>query len=207
MVVDKGSKIIRRIAVEGIEAFRVGSRGPELQSWLHDTDLVFPSHHKGFGAPPGGIVGARVSGGWVIWHGLQVVKVIPEEVHSYWHGALPATGPKESNVWLIEESDWLGSFNPRHLSECHHFVLEFYDHVVEVVTEALIFGAGRFRLEEAIAQDGRLGYAHLRRALSLEKEGKLQDAEVEFVAYLATDPPESSRKYAKRCLKSLRQQL
>ena len=199
--------IIRRRAVDGLEAFRVGSRGPELQSWLHDSDLVFPSHHKGFGAPPGRIVGARVSGGWVVLHGLQVVKVVPEEVHSYWHGSLPTTGAKESNVWLIEESDWLGSFNPRHLSECHHFVLEFYDHVVEVVAEALIFGAGRFRLEEAIAHDGRLGYAHLRRALSLEKERNFQDAEVEFLAYLATDPPESSRKYAKRCLKSLRDRL
>ena len=86
-------------------------------------------------------------------------------------------------------------------------MLEFYDHVVEVVAEALIFGAGRFRLKEAIARDGRLGYAHLRRALSLKKERKLQEAEVEFLAYLATDPPESSRKYAKRCLKSLRRRL
>ena len=55
-------------------------------------------------------------------------------------------------------------------------MLEFYDHVVEVVAEALIFGAGRFRLEGAIARDGRLGYAHLRRALSLKKERKLQEA-------------------------------
>ena len=68
-----------------------------------------------------------------------------------------------------------------------------------ILCAALIEGAALFGIGVGfLAQSG---------ALSLEKEGKLQDAEVEFVAYLATDPPESSRKYAERCLKFLREQL
>ena len=196
---------MRRVAVDAIEPFRAGGRGPVLESWLHDGDLLFPDTNEGFAAPPDGIVGAQVSDAWVVLQGVQVVQVVPEEVHSYWHRGLPSVGPEASNLWRIDDSEWLRTFNPRHLAECQHFVLEFYDELLEVVAEALVVGPGAFHLEEAIAQDGRLGYAYLRRAMSLKTERRFDEAEASFVEYLATDPPESAREYARRCLASLRE--
>ena len=86
-------------------------------------------------------------------------------------------------------------------------MLEFYDHVLEAVAEALIFGGGTFELEEAISHDGRLGYAYLHRAMRLEQQGRLPEAESSYVAYLATEPADSERGYAERCLKLLRKGL
>ena len=195
---------MRKHSLEVIDAFSYGARGPDLKRWLHFSDLLFSP----VGADsPDEIVGAQVGEGWVVLDKVQVVQVTSEEAHSFWHRRLPPTESEPSNVWRIDESDWLKSFKPRHLGLCHHYVLEFYDHVLEAVAEALIFGPGAFELEEAISHDGRLGYAYLHRAMRLEKEGRSREAESSYVAYLATDPSEGSPGYAERCLEHLRKRL
>src|SRR4051812_22906669 len=91
------------------EQFAFDGRGPCLIRWLYYSDLLF----KGTLWPdtPDGIHGAEygippMSAGdplpsptvamvdplqcprvWVVFHGLQVIQMVPEEVHSYWHYA------------------------------------------------------------------------------------------------------------------------
>ncbi|MGV3624610.1 MAG: hypothetical protein ACO1OB_27570 [Archangium sp.] len=60
--------------------FPFDGRGPVLTRWLHENDLSLVDS-----AARGHIVGAQHEAGWVVFHGLQVLQLVPEEVHSYWH--------------------------------------------------------------------------------------------------------------------------
>ena len=66
------------ISIDAPPPFHEGGRGPILHRWLHDSDLLFADSIEGFGPPVGGIEGALVEGNaWVIFHGLQVVRLFP----------------------------------------------------------------------------------------------------------------------------------
>ena len=109
-------------------------------------------------------------------------------------------------MWRVEESAWLKSFAPRHLANHKHFVVEFYDEIVEVICRELLFGAGGFELQKAIDRYPQLNYAYLRRAMSMEKTGHLRQAIDDYERYisLCSRCGEESD-YAVRCLQALRE--
>ncbi|MGV3624611.1 MAG: hypothetical protein ACO1OB_27575 [Archangium sp.] len=104
----------------------------------------------------------------------------------------------------IENSAWLASFDQRHLSGHSHVVLEFYDDVVEVICRELVFGAGEFELNRALATEPRFGSAYFTLALEQEKRGEVHNAIATWEKYLACAPHVNSTDYASRALESLR---
>jgi hypothetical protein len=208
------------------EPFGLEGRGPCVAWWIHDGDLLLPESNEGIDPPPGGVCGAQVSDGpgmtaWVLFHGLQVITTVPEEVHTYWHTApddVPDRVPEGGtdieapelegfSPWRIENSRWLAKFRPRHLEGHSHFVIEFYDHIVEVICEELLFGEGEFDIEEVLAKEPRLGFAHLRHAQSMEKSGRLEAALTSYQNYAACAPHVDHTDYATRCATSIRATL
>jgi hypothetical protein len=65
--------------------FDFDGRGETLVRWICDVDILFaePDGANAFVALSGDICGAQYHDGWVLFHGLQVLQIAPEEVHSY----------------------------------------------------------------------------------------------------------------------------
>ncbi|MFK7998586.1 MAG: hypothetical protein AB8H86_03275 [Polyangiales bacterium] len=183
------------VAVDHFGTFPFDGRGPILRRWLWSEDLLLPDSSEGFQTLPKRCVGAQSEYGWVVFHGVQVLQSVPEEVHSYWHRALTEEG---GAAWRVESSTWLASFDQRHLAKCGHYILEFYDHIVEVICEELIIGKGEFQLTEVLPHEGRLRYAYMRRALSLSKLKRVEEALADFDRYIATSPDPTSLRRAQR---------
>lgn len=128
--------------------FGYDGRGPSLTRWIQDRECVLPGTDKGRAPLPGGITGAEHTEGWVFFQGLQVVQTVPEEVHSYWFFELLPDGTKHTGAYEVTDSTWKASFSQRHLADQRHFILVFYDDLVEVLCRELVFGAGEFRIAE-----------------------------------------------------------
>ncbi|MGE0792282.1 MAG: hypothetical protein AB7S26_41800 [Sandaracinaceae bacterium] len=142
--------------------------------------------------------------GWVVFHGLQVIQIVPEEVHSYWHlDVAQDDAAKKACVVRVGDSAWLTGFSLRHLGAHQHFVLTFYDELVEVICRSLLFGRAPFELERAIEQHPELGYSHFRRALALEKRGDLVGAIASLERYVACAPHVHSVDSARRRIADL----
>ena len=206
------------------EDFAFDGRGPSLIRWLYFSDLLFPEtfwpdspdgiRGAEYGIPP--VLGSDPAPSstvavvdsltcpraWVVFHGLQVIQVAPEDVHSYWHYAEHKSGPR-SGASEVVESDWLAGFNARHLANHRHFILEFYDELVEVIARDLIFGRGEFSIDRVAAHDGRFAYAYLRRAQVREKAQHWKDAMADYQSYASLAHEQSSAAYAIRCAKAL----
>ncbi|GAB4204509.1 MAG: hypothetical protein OHK0022_29760 [Roseiflexaceae bacterium] len=194
--------------------FAHDGRGPSLGRWLRDSDLCLPNSEAGFAPFTGSIVGAQYRlppvaygqlGGaaWVVFHGLQVIQIVPEEVHSYWHRAQLTRQRGHSGAWEIVDSPWLASFNPRHLADTRHVVLEFYDDIVEVICRELVFGAGMFSIQAAAEGDPRFARALLRHAQAQTKLGNLAEAAASLQKYINRAPEQRDRDYAQRLLETL----
>ena len=74
-----------------------------------------------------------------LWHvrfgGVQVVTITPEEVVRDL-GLIEALGHyRPAAMFDLGRSDWLESFEPRHVARCRHIQLLFYDHLFEVMCE------------------------------------------------------------------------
>lgn len=136
------------------EHFGFDGRGPEIQRFLHDRDAVKGGTFTDRRPLPGNIIGMEFSwfehdtSAWVIFSRSQVVQIVPEEVCSYWFMPDSPEETRGVGIYVIEDSQWLSSFSQRHLGKCRHFILMFYDDIVEVLAEDLIFGRGPFRIEE-----------------------------------------------------------
>ncbi|NMO18606.1 hypothetical protein HPC49_12965 [Pyxidicoccus fallax] len=203
-------------------------RGPTRLRWLHWSDSRFEEARRD--GDPGGIIGAefacdfltdddpsgpfgstvlsnpqRAPRAWVYFGGLQVIQVVPEEVHSYWHRELPREG--FAGVGRIVDSHWLASFNPRHLSACGHYVLEFYDELVEVIATELLWGRGPFQIEVLAETNPYFLDAYYSRAQAREQAGDLAGAISDYERYGAKTPNRSSAEYAERTVERLRAQL
>ena len=205
--------------------FAHDGRGPELVRWLHQSDQLFEGTFwtdtaddicgadyamtplTDGGSPPSTSVVMSDPGSapccWVIFHGLQVLQLVPEEVHSHYHRehCAEATG-----AWRVHDSPWLTQFHPRHLADHQHFILEFYDELVEVIALDLIFGAGTFHIHDHASTDPRFVYAHLRRAQVREKAGDLVGAIEDYGTYARLVSSDDAR-YPLRCIDSLRRKL
>lgn len=177
------------IALEHGGTFPFDGRGPILHRWLWFEDLLLPDSSAGYHTMPKRRVGGQSEHGWVLFHGVQVVQPVPEEVHSYWHHPLTQ---ERGAAWRVESSNWLASFSQRHLAECEHYVLEFYDYVVEVICEEVSFGPGAFDLATVLPNEPRLRYAYMRRAISLKKMGRFAEAIAGYDRYIATGPKQGS---------------
>jgi hypothetical protein len=192
--------------------FHHDGRGPSLVRWLRDSDLYLPDTWEDPAPLVGNIVGAQYilphpapqgACAWVVFHGLQVLQIVPEEVHSYWHRTDLRRQSHQTGVWRIENSPWMRSFDPRHLIGHEHFVLEWYDELAEVICRELIFGSGVFDLQAQLAQDGRFAVAYLRRAETAERQGQHADAIANLQRYIALASDPSAVAYAKRRLERL----
>lgn len=182
------------------------ARGPSLVRWLTDNDLRFPGLGNAYAPPTGSVAGGVSYDHWVIFLGLQVIQIVPDEVHSAWHHAFMNGQDELGSVWQVIDSEWRKSFHTRHLGQHHHFIIRFYDEVIEVICRELIFGLAPFDLATAIEANPKLAYAYLQLAISQQKEGERERAISNFEKYLAFEPDEQSAQYARRCVQGLRSQ-
>jgi hypothetical protein len=190
--------------------FDFDGRGCELVRWIHDAELHLSDSQAGFAPLPGSIDGAQylfesdesANESWVIFHRLQVLHIVPEEVHSYWHRDLAGDDYKNTGVWEVEDSEWRKSFNPRHLENQKHFIIEFYDELIELICGELIFGSGKFDVEQVVVRDSRFAYTYLRRAMAQENLGNRKKAVEYFQKYIEICPDGDSVEYARRCIES-----
>lgn len=208
------------------EHFPFDGRGPSLIRWLYYSDLLFAStmwpdkpdgiHGAEYGIPPV-LAGSPLPSttvavvdplqcprAWVVFHGLQVIQIVPEEVHSYWHLCESGT---QSGAWEVLDSDWSAGFNPRHLANHRHFILEFYDDLVEVIARDLIFGHGEFSIDRVIGKDRRFSYAYLRRAQVREKAQEWREAIADYRSYASLEPNQPNAAYGLRCAEALATKL
>lgn len=176
------------------------TRGPDLVRWITDADLRFAGIENVYRLPAGGITGALSSAHWVIFHGLQVIKIIPDEVHNGWHYDYMDENEEFGSAWEISNSQWIKMFAPRHLENQSHFLIRFYDDVIEVICKELLFGVAPFNLASAIDSNPQMAYPYLQLALSLEKLGDGKGAIKNFRKYISLTPESDSKDYAKKCL-------
>lgn len=136
------------------EHFGFSGRGPEIRSFIHDRDRIVPGTFTDRVQPPGNITGVeyfwfeRSELSWVIFEGMQVIQIVPEEVCSYWF-QIEEQDYRKGFVGITEihDSPWKAAFAQRHLDGIRHFVFEFYDDIVEVLCRSLVFGTGKFQIE------------------------------------------------------------
>ena len=134
------------------ELFGFDGRGPEISRFICDRDTLEKGSFPDRRSLPGKIIGVEYSWferpnlAWVIFGGLQVVQIVPEEVCSYWFLEKIALPEQGVGIYEVKDSLWMRSFNPRHLAEHRHFVLQFYDDIVEVIATDLLFGSGSFSI-------------------------------------------------------------
>ena len=135
--------------------FGFDGRGPEIRRFIHDRDRIATGTFSDRRQPPGNITGVeyywseRPELSWVIFEGKQVIQIVPEEVCAYWfHNEDQNHRLMFKGITEIQDSAWKTGFAQRHLGGIHHFVLEFYDDIVEVLCKSLVFGSGEFRIED-----------------------------------------------------------
>lgn len=115
----------------GEEHFTPVGRGPELQRIVWTAP---GTHVRGveYFDPNDEYTAANLR--HVVFHGVQVTMVTPEEV--------AALGARTPGCTDLGRSPWLESFALAHLGRCRHFRLQFYDQYLDVICEALGFGRG-----------------------------------------------------------------
>jgi hypothetical protein len=180
-----------------LDGFETGGRGPALTRWLHDEVLYFPNSDV---LTTGAIVGAEYEDNWIIFDGLQITQIVPEEVHSYWHRELTTSEVQITGMWEVENSVWLKTFNQCHLTNHKHFVIEFYDEIVEIICKALVSGKGVFNIQHVAPSDCRFAYAYLHYAMAQRKSGNTEEALTNYQRYLEHCPNGTSAEYAKGCI-------
>jgi len=75
----------------------------------------------------------------------QVVMITPEEVIDYQRFGLDdALAKSRAALWDLGRSEWLQSFAQRHLHQCRHFQLVFYDELIDVICEGIECVPGGF---------------------------------------------------------------
>jgi hypothetical protein len=81
--------------------------------------------------------------------GMQVVQITPEEVIDYTELGPRLARSRPAAMFELGRSPWLESFSQRHLSQCRHFQLMFYDELIDVICEGVTCHTGPFREEVA----------------------------------------------------------
>lgn len=70
---------------------------------------------------------------------VEVYSMAGEEVHK----CIAANGDTKAAIFQFPDSEWKKSFQPRHLQDCEHYQIMFYDEVFDVICRAIHPGVGR----------------------------------------------------------------
>lgn len=124
-----------------VDAFSSDGRGPELVQtfWSPDGTILKGIEYRNPGDNYANDLVRHVS-----FKGTQVVMMTPEEVINY---APFVTGEWVRGAAMYDQgqSTWFKGFNPRHLGQCSHYSLLFYDQLFDVICEEVECGVGPFR--------------------------------------------------------------
>ena len=115
-----------------VDLFFHEGRGPELQAvhWAHQgrvlraidyftpVDVHDPRNLK-----------------HVLFDRVQVVMITPEEVVADRHAGDWFTRYRPAALFDLGRTPWLSTFAQRHLANCKHYQLMFYDEVFDVICE------------------------------------------------------------------------
>lgn len=74
---------------------------------------------------------------------IQLVKVEAYALASEKvHGNIMATRDSQAAILEVLDSDWIKTFQSRHLNKCKHFQIMFYDEIYDVICEDIVPGSG-----------------------------------------------------------------
>ena len=186
--------------------FSYCTHGGTLINWIYDSDLRFQETNDIKSSSTGFINGFECHNEWVLFHGLQVMQLVPEEVHSDWH-AKYRENEEYVQVYEILDSEWIKTFRQRHLKDHSHFVMRTENYVLEVICKDLLFGKTPFNLETAIEDNPMLSHPNFSLARHQEKLGDVQGAITSFEKYLSFSTYSEdaiSVKLARKCLARLK---
>lgn len=127
----------------GVEHFYHDGRGPELRRvhWSRPQSCALRAIE--YFCPDDTYDDAHLR--HVRFVGPQAFMFTPEEVINYASSRVASFGQHHPAAALDHDhSEWLLSFNPRHLGRCRHFQLLFYDELLDVLCEELDFRAGAY---------------------------------------------------------------
>jgi hypothetical protein len=74
----------------------------------------------------------------------QVFMFTPEEVYNGLSSPVFWAELKHAAMVATHESDWLLSFNQRHLGKCQHYQVMFYDEFLDVICEGIEAKSGGY---------------------------------------------------------------
>ena len=74
---------------------------------------------------------------------VEVFALASEEVH----GNILASAESQAAIFEVLDSNWIKTFQPRHLSKCKHFQIMFYDEIYDVICEDIVPGFGSLHTE------------------------------------------------------------
>jgi hypothetical protein len=120
-----------------VDSFYHDGRGPELDRihWgFRDTNLQAIEYRN---PDDSSLKHVRI-------HGFQVVQITPEEVIDYRELGQRLHRDRPAAMYDLGKSEWFKSFNPRHLSDCSHFQLVFYDELFDIICESVTCHTGAY---------------------------------------------------------------
>ena len=69
---------------------------------------------------------------------VEVYSMAGEEVHKH----IAANGKTRAAIFQIVDSPWKASFQQRHIQDCEHFQIMFYDEIFDVICREITPGKG-----------------------------------------------------------------
>ena len=76
---------------------------------------------------------------------VEVYSMAGEEVHKN----IAANGDTRAAIFQIVDSPWKRSFQQRHIQDCEHFQIMFYDEIFDVICRKITPGTGPLNTKEA----------------------------------------------------------
>jgi len=120
------------------ESFYHDGRGPELQRvvWSHKGAILsgFEYFNPDDAYTPENLKHLKLEY-------VEAYTMAGEEVH----GRIFANGKTRASIFRVDKSDWKDTFKQRHLTECHHFQIMFYDEIFDIICRNISFGSGRLQ--------------------------------------------------------------
>ena len=80
----------------------------------------------------------------VLFRGMQVITITPEEVIGSEMLADPRGEGSPAAMFNLGKDPWFRQFSPQHLANCQHFQLVFYDELVDVICEGVECQSGPY---------------------------------------------------------------
>jgi len=71
---------------------------------------------------------------------VEAYSMASEEVHRH----ICASGKSRAARFRVPESSWKATFQQRHLGDCEHYQIMFYDEIFDVICRSVSAGKGKF---------------------------------------------------------------